>query len=67
MIFTPPLSIDELKTIEQCSDMDAASIVLGIKEKAGLRPKVVATQVDCRHRLRRKLPEWIENTDVFFP
>ncbi|MBQ3635620.1 MAG: class I SAM-dependent methyltransferase [Bacteroidales bacterium] len=67
MTLSCPLSTDELKATADCATMPPAKVALALKSSPTLRPAIVATQVDCRKRLQKKLPSWVENKEVFFP
>ena len=61
------LTEEEIKAISKYIDSEPSEIALRLKTTGRIRPEVVATQVDCRRRLKEKVPAWATNERLYVP
>ncbi len=61
------LTDNEQRATIECMGMRPSMVALSLKARPDLRPQVVATQVDCRQRMAKKVPSWAAVQSLFYP
>lgn len=63
------LTEEEWQAFEACKDKAPSQVALALHKRVGVRPQVVANQVDCWQRLKVKVPSWahMSNFRLTFP
>lgn len=58
---------DEIQFIKENLHRDPISIALAASKYAGLDVPKLVGQINARQKLKDKLPQWVSNSQVFFP